>query len=158
MISEHVKRFLSMLIESLIAPAMRLARLAAVRHEVEAYASAVEEARALEQGGNAKLAQHLLSEMDEILNGTSFPAAGPALNGDRRPFAALEAPRAAGEPGPSEQQSSSDPEGESPPPRRRGRRPGSKNRPPEAVENAGAIETPPEQPQPVGETTWPADV
>ena len=37
MMTEHMKRFLSMLVEGLLAPAIRLARLAAVRHEVEAY-------------------------------------------------------------------------------------------------------------------------
>ena len=35
MMTEHMKRFLSMLVEGLLAPAIRLARLAAVRHEVE---------------------------------------------------------------------------------------------------------------------------
>ena len=35
MMTEHMKRFLSMLVEGLLAPAIRLARIAAVRHEVE---------------------------------------------------------------------------------------------------------------------------
>src|SRR5512135_886910 len=119
--TEHVRRFLSMLIEGLLAPALRLVRLAAVRHEIDSYKGALEEAAALERSGHTALAQHLRGEMDGLLNRSSFPAAGPALNGEHRPFAALQAP-GNGEPGLAGPLS--DPEGGgNHQPRRRGRRP-----------------------------------
>ena len=116
MMTEHMKRFLSMLVEGLLAPAIRLARLAAVRHEVEAYTDAFDEAAALESSGvpaKQKLAKLLLAELEGSIISTALPAA-PAperaldVDGNHRPFA-LEPPRAA-EPGPSADQPASEPQ------------------------------------------------
>ena len=78
MMTEHVKRFLSMLVEGLLAPAIRLARLAAVRHEVEAYTEAFDEAAALESSGvpaKQKLAKLLLAELEGSIISTALTAA-----------------------------------------------------------------------------------
>ena len=112
MMTEHVKRFLSMLVEALLGQAHRLARLAAVRHEVESYSLAYEEADSLEASGKPELARLLRAELEQTI-GTALPAA-PAperaldVDGNHRPFA-LEPPRAA-EPGPSADQPASEPQ------------------------------------------------
>ena len=61
MMTEHVKRFLSMLVEALLGPANRLARLAAVRHEVESYSLAYDEADSLEASGKPAARETLAS-------------------------------------------------------------------------------------------------
>ena len=74
MMTEHVKRFLSMLVEALLGQAHRLARLAAVRHEVESYSLAYEEADSLEASGKPELARLLRAELEQTI-GTALPAA-----------------------------------------------------------------------------------
>ena len=168
MMTEHMKRFLSMLVEGLLAPAIRLARLAAVRHEVEAYTEAFDEAAALESSGvpaKQKLAKLLLAELEGSIISTALPAAplperALEVDGNHRPFA-LEPPRAA-EPGPSADQPASEPQRQDtpPPPRRRGRPPGSKKNQTKAAEDTkpGAAEASPEQPQPGVTLLWDANV
>ena len=75
MMTEHMKRFLSMLVEGLLAPAIRLARLAAVRHEVEGYTEAFDEAASLESSGvpaKQKLAKLLLAELEATSSARRF--------------------------------------------------------------------------------------
>ena len=146
MMTEHVKRFLSMLVEALLGQAHRLAQLAAVRHEVETYTLAYEEADSLEASGKPQLARLLRAELEQTI-GTALPAA-PAperaleVDGNHRPFA-LEPPPHAAEPGPSADQPASEPQRQdTPAPRRRGRPPGSKKNGTKAVEDTkpGAAE------------------
>ena len=139
--TEYVMRFLSMLVARLLAQAERLARLAAVRHEVTQYAAAYEEATALEASGRPELAKLLRAELDQTIGSalTAGPTPQPALNegGNGRPFAAgatlttgatfaLEPPRPQ-DAVPSADQPPSPPEGEgptsTPAARRRPRRP-----------------------------------
>ena len=128
MMTEHVKRFLSMLVEALLGRAnCDFAPLAAVPHEVESYSLAYDEADSLEASGKPQLARLLRAELEQTI-GTVLPGR-PAreqaldVDGNHRPFA-LEPPRAA-EPGPSPE-----PAGERtatagrPARRRRGRPPG----------------------------------
>ena len=124
--TEYVIRFLNMLVAALLAPAHRLARLAAVRHEVEAYSAAYEEAQALEASGKPELAKLLRAELEQTIGATltAGPAPHPALNddGNLHPPFALEPPRPA-DSGPTANPPASPPEGQGspPPPRRRGR-------------------------------------
>ena len=163
MMTEHVKRFLSMLVEALLGQAHRLARLAAVRHEVESYSLAYDEADSLEASGKPQLARLLRAELEQTI-GTVLPAApmperALEVDGNHRPFA-LEPPRAA-EPGPSADQPASEPEEQgTTPPRRRGRPPGSKKNQTKAVEDTkpGAAKASPEQPQPGVTLLWDANV
>ena len=53
--TDYVKRFLNMVVVSFLAHANRLARLVAVRHLVEAYTEAFEEAAQLEAKGHGRV-------------------------------------------------------------------------------------------------------
>ena len=86
MMTEHVKRFLSMLVEALLGQAHRLARLAAVRHEVESYSLAYEEADSLEASGKPELAKLLRAELEQTI-GTALhgrPCAGAGAGRGRQ--------------------------------------------------------------------------
>ena len=168
MMTEHMKRFLSMLVEGLLAPAIRLARLAAVRHEVEAYTDAFDEAAALESSGvpaKQKLAKLLLAELEGSIISTAThgrPCAGAGAGRGRQspPFRTGAAPRGGAWPlsRPAGERTAT--AGYPAAPRRRGRPPGSKKNQTKAVEDTkpGAAEASPEQPQPGVTLLWDANV
>ena len=70
--SDYIKRLFNMLIAAILAHANRLARLAAIRHEMEAYAAAYDEANLLEAAGKPELARFAQAQIEETL-GSAAP-------------------------------------------------------------------------------------
>ena len=164
MMTEHMKRFLSMLVEGLLGPAIPTGTIGRRAPRGRNLLAGLRRGRLPgSQRCKPQLAKLLRAELEQTI-GTALPAApmperALEVDGNHRPFA-LEPPRAA-EPGPSADQPASEPEEQgTTPPRRRGRPPGSKKNQTKAVEDTkpGAAEASPEQPQPGVTLLWDANV
>ena len=85
--SDYIKRLFNMLIAAILAHANRLAHLAAIRHEMEAYAAAYDEANLLEAAGKPELARFARAQIEETLGSARAAdvAPQPAVNGDGEP-------------------------------------------------------------------------
>ena len=167
MMTEHMKRFLSMLVEGLLAPAIRLARLAAVRHEVEAYTLAFDEADgAGKRGGPPSRNWPSYCSRSRAGRSSARRFRPPRRRSGRWTWTAITAlshwsrrARRSLAPQPTSRRANRNsriPRA----PRRRGRPPGSKKNQTKAAEDTkpGAAEASPEQPQPGVTLLWDANV